>query len=406
MRKWRNLRYSLRTLWRFRSRTLLTASGMAIGIVALAVLLGLGAGARRAFQEALEQMGENLLAVNAGSTRSDALRGDGRKRRTLDLADWRAIVDELPSVERAAPVAEAALTLRAGRRSLATTVKGTTPEFRLTNNLPLAAGRFLDVDDVAEARRVAVVGAHVVRELFFGEWPLGERLSIGGAPFVVVGILGEKGAGPTAADEDNQVLIPIATAERRLLDVDYLDRIFVTAASRPAVATAAREIRRLLRDRHGIDEPGEEEDFEIQDQAALLATQTATEKSFSRWIAALAVLTLGLGGIGLLAVSLLSVKERQGEIGLRLAVGALPRHVVLQFLVEASLIAALGAAAGLIAGGGAIIMGQRLIAWQLALTWKSVVFPFLISLGIALAFGVYPALRAARLDPIVALRSG
>ena len=397
----RNLRFSTDALWRSPLRTALSASAVAIGIAAVAVLLAVGAGAERAFQAALEEMGKNLLSVNAGLTESDALRGSSRFYETLTLDDWRAVTD-LASVERAAPVADSELFLRVGDRTVRATVIGTTPEFRDTNHQRLRAGRFIDDDDVAEASRVAVIGAHVVRELFLGEWPLGERLHVDGVPFTVIGILREKGLDSTGADEDSRILIPVVTAQRRLLDVDYLNRISVQAISRLAMVEAQTEIGELLRSRHELTNG---DDFMILDQATVLRAQTQADRSFSRLLAGLAALTLGLGGTGLLAVSLLGVRERYGEIGLRLAVGALPSQVLLQFLAEAAMIAVVGAFAGLMAGAGATMIGERLLGWQLALTWKSVVVPILVSLALSVVFGAYPAFRAARLDPIVALRS-
>ncbi len=400
MRLRRNLQLSLRALTRHPWRTLLAASSLSIGIAAVVLLAGAGGGAEREFQEALEEMGKNLLAVSPERGESGPLRGSGRQVETLTLADWRAITGE-PTVERAAPIAMRQLEVRHGKRTLSSTVFGTTPEFRLTNNQRLAAGRFLDRGDVADHARVAVIGAHLVRELFAGEQPLGERMLVAGMPFVVIGILEEKGTDPTGAEQDNRILVPVLTAQRRLLNVDYLDRIFVQAVSKEALGVAEAKIRALLRARHDASS----DDFTVRTQAALLETLEQTDRSFSLLVGGLAALTLGLASIGLLAVSLLSVKGRQGEIGLRLAVGARPRHVFVQFLAETGVVAVLGAAFGLLAGGCGIIVGERLLGWRLALTWQAAVYPFLISLGIAIVFGAYPALRAARLDPIVALRS-
>ncbi len=403
--KWRkNLRLSTAAMWRSRWRTLLSTSGIAVGIAAVAVVFAIGAGAEQALREVLDQMGRNLLVINAGRTETGALRGGSRQFETLELADWRAIVDRVPSVERAAPIASTARNLRFGRRSLQTTVNGSTPELERARNYTLLAGRFIDDDDVADCRRVAVVGAYVTRELFLGEWPIDEVLRVGGVPFTVIGILEGKGVSQDGANEDSQIIIPVSTAQRRLQNVDYLDRIFVQAVSESAVRSAERDVRALLRRRHGL-EPAVEDDFEIQDQDALLAAQAQTGDSFTGLVSGLAALAMGLGGVGLLAVTLLAVRERYGEIGLRLAVGARRGDILLQFLAEAVLVAAAGGLVGLALGGTGILLGEGLSGWRLALTWRSVVYPFAISLVVAVVFGAYPALRAARLDPIVALRS-
>ena len=189
------------------------------------------------------------------------------------------------------------------------------------------------------------------------------------------------------------------------MNENHLSRIFVQAVSKSAIEIATRDISSLLRDEHGYERPNYRDDFEIQDQDSLLATQDEMSGSFSDLTLGLAALALGLGGVGLLAVSLLSVRERFGEIGLRMAVGALPRDILAQFLVEAILLAAMGGIAGIIFGGGCILLGSKITGWAMLLTWEAVTYPFAISLAIAVIFGAFPALRAARLDPIVALRS-
>jgi putative ABC transport system permease protein len=283
------------------------------------------------------------------------------------------------------------------------TVIGTTPEFQITNNQPLKTGRFIDAYDLHNTARVAVIGSQVEKELFKGEPAVGQRLLVGGAPFIVIGVLQAKGVDPTGSPQDNRILVPVTTAMQRLLSVDYVDRIFVQAVSKPMIETATAQLRELLRERHGLANKTAD-DFTVRDQAAMLSTMSRTEQSLSKFLAGIATLTLGLASVGLLAVSLLSVRERHGEIGLRLAVGALPRQVLAQFLSEAVMIALIGAATGLLVGVFGIIVGAWLLDWQLALTGKGVLYTFLISLLLSLLFGAYPALRAARLDPIIALR--
>lgn len=385
-------------------RALLSISGVAIGIAAVAILIGAGAGAEREFQKNLEKLGENLLAVNAARTEPDALRGASAMYETLTLDDWELIQD-LPSVKRAAPVADGGRTLRVGRLAQQFTIIGTTPEFQEAKKFELIAGRFIDDTDIAERRRVAVLGADVIEDLYFGEWPLGELVNIGGVPFRVIGILKKKGLNPDGTSDDGQIIVPVTTAQRRVLNTDHLTRIFVQAVSKPAIEDVHIEVASLLRDEHGFNRPNFEDDFEIQDQDALLATQDEMSGSFSRLTVGLAALALGLGGVGLLAVSLLSVRERYGEIGLRMAIGALPRDILIQFLTETVLLALFGGAAGILFGGAIILIGTQLTGWTMVLTWEAVAYPFLISLGIAVIFGAFPALRAAKLDPIIALRS-
>jgi putative ABC transport system permease protein len=403
---WRNLRLSIRALTRSRLRTLMSASSMTIGIAAVVLLFGVGEGAERAFQQTLEEMGKNLLAVGARRGESTALRGGGaRYLDSLTLDDWRALNEELESVARAAPIAMNNFDLRFAGQFRNATVIGTTPEFQLTNNFKVVAGRFIDQSDIEDHSRVAVIGAQVATELFLGEQPLGERLLVGNSPFIIVGILEEKGVDQTGTPQDDRILVPVTTALRRLLNVDGVDRIFVQAISKDSLELATQQVRTLLRRRHNLDGTAAEDDFTIDNQAGLLATLDETDQALARFLSGIAVLALGLASMGLLAVTQLAVRERHGEIGLRLAVGALPRQILAQFLAEAVMIALLGALAGLLVGALGIILGEWLLGWQLALGWEGLLYPFLVALFLSLLFGAYPALRAARLDPIVALRS-
>ncbi len=403
MRWSRNLRLSARALTRSWIRTTLSVSGVAIGIASVVVLIGAGVGAEIALREALEPMGYNLLLVNAGRKQASPLRGGSRNNDTLTLADWEAIRREIPGVLRTAPMSGTTLPAQAQGWSTSVRVQGTTPEFRHARNLQLVAGRFIDDDDVREMRRVAVVGPKVVQGLFQGETPLGETLHVNGVPFRIIGVLKERGVSPEGSDEDEVLITPVTTAMKRLLDWDYLNSVLVQTVSEEAIPAAHAKLELLLRRRHGL--LTDANDFIIKDQTAVIRAQQQARGSLSRIVTGLSALALGLGGIGLLAVSLLSVRERYSEIGLRLAVGGRPRDILLQFFTEALLISALGGLVGLGAGVAGIEIGASLTRWPMALSWESVVYPFTISMGIAVVFGAYPALIAARLDPIVALHS-
>lgn len=402
MRWRRNLRLSVRALTRSWVRTALSVSGVAVGIASVVILIGAGIGAERALRQALEALGENLLVVNAARRQSSALRGESRLVESLEIADWEAIEAEIPRARRTAPVVELPMLARVGGRIASIRVTGTSAGFEATRSFSLAAGRFIDEDDAVEFRRVAVVGPLVVEQLFLGESPLGEVLLLGGAPFQIVGVTKKKGV-VDGANEDELVLIPVTTAMRRLINRDYLDRVYVQAESEEAMASVRADVESLLRRRH-LTEKGSD-DFVIKDQTALARSQQEAGGSLSRIVSWLSALALGLGGFGLLAVSLLSVRERYAEIGLRLAVGGRPRDILSQFITEAVLISALGGLAGLVVGAGGVLLGASLTRWPMVLSWQGVVYPLAISLAIAVFFGAYPAFRAARLDPIQALNS-
>jgi len=377
---------------------------MTIGIAAMFILFSLGAGTEKVFEDALASMGKNLLAVGSVRQQTDALRGQGRRFQTLTLDDWRAINSEVAGVERAAPIAMNNFDVRYGGRATNVTVIGTTPEYRYSNVHHPSLGRFFDDVDVQGQARVAVIGPQIAKELFFGEQPIGERLLIGGAPFEVIGVLQAKGTDAGGVPQDDKILVPVTTAMRRLLNVDFIDRIFVQAETRESVSEVIDGVRDLLRRRHALDISARADDFTIRDQAELVRTIRRSDETMQRFLRGLSTLLLALASTGLLAVTLLSVRERHAEIGLRLAVGALPGHVLVQFLGEAVMIALLGALSGLLLGGIGIILGQWLMGWQMQITGLNTLYTMLIPLGLALLAGAYPALRAAQLDPIRALR--
>ena len=377
---------------------------MTVGIAAMFILMSLAAGAEKAFEDALASMGKNLLSIGSVRKETDALRGQGLRFQTLTLDDWRALGSEVPGVERAAPIAMKDFELRYGGDVSNATVIGTTPDYRYSNVQHPSVGRFIDDQDVRIQSRVAVLGAQIAKELFFGEQPLGERVLIAGAPFEVIGVLQPKGADAGGMPQDDKVLVPVTTAMRRLLNVDFVDRIFIQAQSRELVERVTTGVTDLLRQRHELDVANQPDDFTVRDQAELVRTVRRSDDTMQSFLGGLSALLLSLACVGLLAVSLLSVRERHAEIGLRLAVGALPRQVMVQFLSEAVLIAVLGTLSGLLVGGIGIILGQWLMGWQMQITGLNTLYSMLIPLGLALGAGAYPALRAARLDPMHALR--
>jgi len=409
----RNLRLSVRAISRSWVRTALSVSGVAIGIASVVVLFGAGTGAERALRETLAPLGENLLVVNPARTKTSALRGASRIGTTLDVADWQAIARDVPGVLRTAPVVEIKMLVRVGGRTIAAQVTGTSAAFEQVKSFPLAAGSFIDDDDLLQRRRVAVVGALVVDELFRGESPLGELLLVSGVPLRIIGVTQRKGVSPDGSNLDELVIIPLTTAMYRLFNMESLHHVYVQAESEDAIPTARAGVAALLQRRHapggngtGVPaSPARLDDFTIKDQTAILRAQQQAGGSLSGLVTGLSALALGLGGVGLLAVSLLSVRERYAEIGLRLAVGGRPRDILLQFFTEAVMISALGGVAGVGAGAAGIAVGTSLTRWPMVLSWQAVVYPLTISVAIAVIFGAYPALRAARLDPIVALNS-
>lgn len=402
MRWRRNLRLSVRSLRRSPGSTLLSVGAVAIGVASVVLLVGAGVGAEAALRRALDPLGRDLLLVSPARIETDALRGGGRIADTLVPGDAAAIERQVSGVRRVAPVAERTLWVSARGSTLAQRLTGTTPSYAQARSFRLVAGRFLDAVDLDESRRVAVVGSMVVRNLFDGELPLDEEILVSGVPFRIIGVTAKKGIGFNGANEDELIFVPLGAAMRRLLNVEALSHLFVQMEPESSGVAVSAEIGALLRERHA-GRGGVPDDFSIRDQTAIVRAQQESRRPLARWIPGLAALTLGLGGFGLLGVSILSVRERHGEIGIRLAAGALPRDILLQFLAEAMLVSVLGGLAGLVVGAGTIFAAASWTAWPLAWSWQAVLYALGVSVTIAAVFGPYPALCAARLDPIQSL---
>lgn len=400
-----NLKLSVSALKRAGTGTLLSASSMTIGIAAVVLLFGISKGAEENFTNALKQAGDNLLAVGAERIEATALRGAGRRYETLTLEDSVAIKENINTVLRVAPIAMSTAMLNYKGESLSTTAIGTTPDFETTNNQIISAGRFIDNFDVENHRRVVIIGSDIAKTLFYNEQPLGERLLVDGAPYIIIGVLQSKGTDAAGSPQDDRILLPITTAMHRLISTDSVDRIFVQGRNKEELPSVIRSLTGLLRDRHGLMKSSQANDFTVRDQAALLRTLADTEVWLKRMLIGVSSLALTMACIGLFAVSLLSVKERQSEIGLRLAVGGLPVHILFQFLSEAVMTSLLGAGVGLLVGFLSIVIGKSLLGWQMALSIEGFLIPFTVALILSLFSGAYPALRAAQFDPIVALRS-
>jgi putative ABC transport system permease protein len=349
-------------------------------------------------------MGTNLVTVNAGQTRVIA----GRQRQmstvtTLVVEDAAAIGTECPSVALAAAAIDRKLATRWEAEMANTSVLGIRPEGLAIRNMAIATGRLFDEEECRGRRRVAVVGPTVVQNLFLGGDPIGLTFRIGRVPFEVIGVTEPKGVDANGLDQDDVVIVPLETAMRRLMNVDYIQTVYVQAKTSEVLEQAEAEIRELLRRRHRLDD--KPDDFTIQNQATLLATERETAQSMTLLIGSVSAISLVVGGVGILAVMLISVRERTGEIGLRRAVGARRCDIRNQFLLESGLLSGLGGMLGVAIGMGSAWTVSALEYWEIVLSWPAAAVGFLFSVSLGIVFGLYPALRAAALEPIEALRS-
>lgn len=399
----RALRPAFRALLAHRLRVALAVASVALGVAAVLVTGALGQGVEDEVLRNIEALGgTNLLVVRpAAAKRLVARKAVQGFVTTLKAADADALA-ELDFVRAAVPAVEGTMRVKAGNGAMVTTLFGTTSAFPGVRRFEVRQGRFFDAADDRAARRVAVLGARVADELFPAGDPVGRSIRIRGVPFEVAGVLEAKGAQADGSDEDNQVVIPLRTALRRVFNATCLSAVFVSVRDPGKMEEAAAGIGALLRERHRIKD-GKPDDFAVQNRTRLLSAQRETAASLTLLTSGLGALALLVGGTGILALLLLSVKERTGEIGLRMAVGARPRDILLQFLAEATVLALGGWMAGVAAGA----IGAGALAW--ATDWK-VGLPLealLASLGMAsstgLGFGAFPARKASLLPPIQAL---
>jgi putative ABC transport system permease protein len=404
MKSSKNIALSLEILTAHKLRTLLSMLGIVVGVATVILMVSAGKGAEKSILDRIRDMGTNLITVNAGQTRVIA----GRQRQmssvtTLLAEDAEAIRQECPSVALAA----AAVVRKTGTRWEAemanTSVIGMAAAGFRIRNMDIASGRVFDQDECRGRRRVAVVGPTVVENLFLGADPVGLTFRIGRVPFEVIGVTEPKGVDANGLDQDDVVIVPLETAMRRVMNVDYIQTVYVQARSSDVLEKAETEIQELLRQRHRLgDKP---DDFTIQNQATLLTTERETAQSMTLLIGSVSAISLLVGGVGILAVMLISVRERTGEIGLRRALGARRGDIRNQFLLESGLLSGAGGFLGVAIGLGLAWTVSTLEYWEIVLSWPAAAVGFLFSVSLGVVFGLYPALRAAALEPIEALRS-
>jgi len=400
---YRRLLPSIRSLFAHKVRASLAAFSVAAGVVAVVLTSAVGTGAKEAVLQETAKMGSNLLAVRPSQVNSAAARKElSGVVSTLGLEDY-AMIAELPEVADAAPGAEATLTVKLGDGSMSALVLGTTPNYMKVGNFQLHKGRFLDADDNKAALRVAVLGARIDQTLFGKDDPIGREIRIRGDSFKVIGVLNAKGILADGSDEDNLVLIPIRTALRRVFNSTWLNPVFVSVRRPQEMEAAVAQIGNLLRIRHRLAQQGKADDFSIQDPAKALATQKQVADSLNLLSTGLAAGALVVGGIGILAIMLMSVKERTAEIGLRMAVGARPRDILNQFLLEATLLSLGGWLVGMAFGAIGATAIAFFTSWRIAAPVKAIFASLALAITTGLGFGAYPARRASLLPPIQAL---
>jgi len=402
----RSIKISRNQLLAHKLRTILSLVGIIIGISAVIIMVAIGNGAQREVLDKIEAMGTHLLIVNAGQVQKSAGRLQIRGVvTTLRPEDADALRQASGQIKLAVPVQSQKMPVKFGNLSTHTTIVGTTEEFPLVRNFPVARGSFFTAEEDRASRRIVVLGQTVVQNLFYDCDPIGETIRIGKIPFEVIGVMEPRGVDLNGFDQDDQVFIPLKTALRRVFNVSRLNSIHLQAASQEKMDAAEQQIREILRERHRLNRRDQADDFTIQSQTELLDTQRETTDTFTALITSIAGISLLVGGIGILAIMLIAVRERTNEIGLRMAVGASRGDISLQFVIESAVLSIGGGVIGIFVGiAGALIISAG-TEWTTQISSISVLYSFGFSLLVGLFFGVIPARKAARLDPIVALHS-
>jgi putative ABC transport system permease protein len=399
------IRVALRALARNKMRSFLTTLGMVIGVSAVIAMVAIGDGAKARVQEAFAAMGSNMLIILPGSTTAGGAHGGFGSMPTITWDDLQAIQTELPSVRYAAPVLRANAQVLSDDQNWTTSINGTTPEYLAIRSWPLERGAGFSQSDVDSGTKVAVLGQTVVEKLFgAGANPVGQQVRIKNVPFQVVGVLAKKGQSPMGQDYDDAVLVPETTFQSKIQGglKNFISGVILVGAS-SSTQRAERQITGLLRDRHRLRQ-GEDDDFSIRNLAEMASAREEGTRTLTTLLASIAAVSLLVGGIGIMNIMLVSVTERTREIGVRMAVGAKGRDILLQFLAEALALAVVGGVIGVALG--------MIAAWRLATSfgWPVLFRPdvTLIAVGfsavVGVAFGLYPARKASRLDPIQALR--
>jgi putative ABC transport system permease protein len=399
------LRIALVAIRRNAVRSALTMLGVIIGVASVIAMIALGSGARAAIDDQIQQQGTNVVYVSAGSfgRGPGTARGGAGSTTTLTLDDAQAIAREVPTVARVTPMVRGRAQVVAGNQNWNTSVEGGNEDYIVIRNWPLASGADFTARDVLVAEKVALLGPTVAKTLFPDSDPVGQIIRVKNLPFRVVGVLTAKGQNQWGQDQDDIIIAPYTTVQKKLLGITFIQQIVLSATSSDAVEPAAVEITKLMRQRHKIQDPTDD-DFTVRTVAEMAATRTEMANTMTMLLMSVASVSLLVGGIGIMNIMLVSVTERTREIGLRMAVGARTRDILRQFLAEAVSLSIVGGAVGVLLGMSVSRLLTTGLGWPTVITPTSILVAFAFAGAVGVFFGFYPARKAAELDPIEALR--
>jgi len=396
-------REALQALVRNRVRSLLTMLGIVMGVGSFICVVAVGRAGSSRVEQQLSNVGDNLIWVEAGARARNGVRIGSRGSKTLVVGDSQAVLDQVPGVKSASPNVDGRIHAVYGNLNWGTQYRGVSPEYFEIRKWVVRLGSAFTQDDMDKNAPVCVLGNTVAANLFDEEDPIGKTINIQSVPFKVAGVLEARGFSATGFDQDDFVVMPLTTAQKRITGQEWLDDIFFSAESREEIPEITRRIVGVMRERHHL-RAGEDDDFNIRTPEELIRAQLASANVFTLLLASAASLSLLVGGIGIMNIQLISVTERTREIGIRLAVGATDHDIQMQFLSEAIVMSLIGGALGVLAGILGSLLLKNTLHWEMQLSIQIMAIAGLFSAAVGIFFGYYPAQKAARLDPIEGLR--
>jgi len=394
---------ALQALVRNRIRSLLTMLGIIMGVCSFICVVAVGHAGSSRVEDQLSKVGDNLIWVEAGSRAVNGVRIGSRGTKTLVEGDVQAVLEQVPGIKSATPNVDGHVQVVYGNLNWGTQYRGVSPEFFEIRKWDFKLGGSFTQDDLERNAPVCVLGQTPATNLFGDDDPLGKTINIQGVPFKVIGVLQGRGFSATGQDQDDFVVMPLTTAQKRITGQEWLDDIFFSAVSRAEIPEATRQIIGVMRERHHL-RAGDDDDFNIRTPEELIRAQLAAANVFTLLLGSAASLSLLVGGIGIMNIMLVSVTERTREIGIRLAVGATEQDIQMQFLSEAMVMSLLGGALGVLAGVLGAYLLQNTLHWEMQLSGQIMAIAGLFSAAVGVFFGYYPARKAAQLDPIEGLR--
>ncbi|WP_299247756.1 ABC transporter permease [uncultured Lacinutrix sp.] len=387
-----------------KTRTLLTMLGIIIGVASVIAMLAIGEGSKESIRTTISSMGSNMITIKAGADTRGGVRQEASVMESLTLSDYKAIKAQSTLLSYSTPVVEGKGQVINGSSNWPSSIYGVNPEYLNIKVVDLQSGSMFTDAEVQTASKVAVIGQTVVDNIFpDGQEPVGQMIRFNNIPFKVIGVLEEKGENTFGQDQDDVVIAPYTTVQKRILAIDHLNQIMSSAISEEEAPNAVLEVSKILREQHKLTD-SDTDDFTVRSMEELISTFSSTSEMLTILLVAVASISLLIGGIGIMNIMYVSVKERTKEIGLRMAVGGKGSDILMQFLIEAILISITGGVLGVLLGLGATVFIEKFLNWPTSVAMYSIVISFAVCAVTGIFFGWYPARKASALDPITALR--